>query len=184
MDRFTARAMPRRRFMALAAGATASSLVLGSSVTSAGAATTLTAAQQKIILRLAGVGAVFPFAFPSFGESGSASGRATAARLQAALARVDPERLPMIRAAADELRARNLSDVPDADLIAGLGRLAATMDGGSLSALTALSAVAVTTVSKHFDPDSDAAAQLWLGGLARLNDVGALGVRAEQGTGR
>jgi hypothetical protein len=129
----------------------------------------LSAAQSRMALQIALVGSIFPIDFPSFGEAGSATSRATASRLHRAAGRVSPERLALVRSGLDALIAAGLLDAGQERLLAGVGRL----DGqGKTPGLTAAVALAVATVSLHFDPSADAAAQAWLGGLRWLHQEG------------
>jgi hypothetical protein len=125
-----------------------------------------------MILQVARAGAVFPIEFPGFGEPGPAASRATMARLREAAHRASAARLALARAGSGALIARGLAGQPPARLLGGIGRLAA--EGRQHRELTALVALAIATVSRHFDPDSDAAARVWLDGLGRLHEQGAL----------
>jgi hypothetical protein len=135
----------------------------------------LSAGESAMILAVARAGAVFPIDFPPFGEPGPASARATAARLRIAARRASPGRLALARAGAGTLIAQGLPGKPRARLLDGIGRLARS--SGGHRELTAAVALAIATVSKHFDPNSDEAAQLWLGGLGMLHQRGALAGR-------
>lgn len=125
-----------------------------------------------MILQVARAGAVFPIEFPSFGETGSAPSRATAARLARTVRRLPAPRLAQAGAGADQLIAGGLLNGSQPRLLDGLGRQAAS--AGQQHTLVAAVALAIATVSRHFDPDSDDAARVWLGGLRRLHQRGAL----------
>lgn len=159
----SARRLTRRALLAATAAATTAVAVGYGRVPAAAAAGTLSAGQSAMVLRIAAAGAVYPIPFPSFGESGSASSRATAARLEDALGKVATARLALVRAGADALIQAH--PVDDPALRGAIADLAGT---DRAAALTAAVAVAVATISTHFDPNSDSAAQLWIGGLRRL----------------
>jgi hypothetical protein len=147
-----------------ATAAVTTAVAIGYGTVPAAAATgALSAEQSAMVLRIAAAGAVYPIPFPSFGESGSALSRATPVRLHNALDKVGSTRLALIRAGADALVRANPAD--DAALRAAVADLSGT---DRVTALTAAVAVAVATISTHFDPNADAAAQLWIGGLRRL----------------
>ncbi|SNS90987.1 hypothetical protein SAMN05443665_101255 [Actinomadura meyerae] len=111
-----------------------------------------------------------PVRFPSFGEPGTAEARATAARLDAALGRLDTGRLDQIAAAADALGGRGAAQRGRARLLAALGRLADDKEHADGARM--LAALAIATVSRHFDPNSDYPASLWVGGLRHLSRRG------------
>ncbi|QKW38622.1 hypothetical protein HUT06_35210 [Actinomadura sp. NAK00032] len=111
-----------------------------------------------------------PVRFPSFGEAGTAEARATAARLDAALARLDPRRAERVAAAADALAGRSAAQRGRARLLAALGRLAD--DPEHADGARMLAALAIATISRHFDPNSDYPASLWIGGLRHLSRRG------------
>jgi hypothetical protein len=169
------RAVTRRGFLR-ACGLAGSGLLIGPSISAKSSASdpetssSLSAAQSRMALQIARVGSIFPIEFPSFGETGSATSRATASRLHGALGRVTPARLARARSGLDALIAAELLDVDQERLLAGIGRIHAQ---GTAPGLTAAVAVAVATVSDHFDPNADAAAQVWLGGLRWLHENGA-----------
>jgi hypothetical protein len=154
----------RRGFLG-ASGLAASGLLLPSRAAPA----SLSPAQSRLTLQIAQVGSVFPVEFPAFEEAGSARSRATAARLRTAVRRLSPGRLALVRAGATDLAAAGLLDVGPEDLLAGIGQLAGTAHEAGLTAVVALAAA---TVSRHFDPNSDAAAQVWIGGLRRMRQRG------------
>ncbi|WP_344263596.1 hypothetical protein [Actinomadura napierensis] len=130
----------------------------------------LTADQTAAVLAVARIGAVYPVPFPDYGEPAPATARATEHRLRAAAAKPDAARLALVRTAADDLVARGAHRKSGAALLADLGAGAA--DATRRKPLTALTALAVATVSRHFDPGSDEAADGWLGMLARLHRNG------------
>lgn len=130
----------------------------------------LTASQRAVVLRVAKAGANVPVRFPSFGEQGTAEARATGARLDAALARVDAGRLTRAAAAADALDGRGAASGGRARLLAALGRLAD--DPEHADGARMLAALAIATVSQHFDPNGDYPASLWVGGLRHLGRRG------------
>ena len=120
-----------------------------------------------MILQVARAGAVFPMEFPGFDEPGPAVSRATAARLRGAARRASGPRLAVARSGARTLIAQGLLDHPRPRLVQGIGGLAD--DPAAQRELTAVAALAIATVSSHFDPDSDHAAQRWIGGLRELH---------------
>lgn len=161
--------MNRRGFLGVAGAA---ALALGPT---ASRRETLTADERQMILQVARAGSVFPIEFPGFGEPGPASARATAARLSRAARRASPERLALAREGADALVMQGLLNQPQRRLLDGIGRQAGVSAGGP--GLTAVVALAIATVSRHFDPGSDEAAQLWTDGLRRLHQRGVLAGR-------
>jgi hypothetical protein len=130
----------------------------------------LTARQRSAVLRVARAGANVPVRFPSFGEPGTAEARATAARLATALTRLDAARLAPIAAAADALSEGGAAQRGRAKLLAALGRLAD--DPEHADGARMLAALAIATVARHFDPNSDYPASLWIGGLRHLGRRG------------
>lgn len=163
----------RRRTLLGAAGAT---VVAGAvAVPEAGAAEPggppLTADERAVVLQIARAGAVFPVAFPEFGEPGSAAGRAVPARLRTAEKSLEPERLAQVRAGARSLIADGLQGADLDTLLRGLGERAATADTAGRTALVTVTALALATISTHFAAgagSTDRAADLWLDGLSRL----------------
>jgi hypothetical protein len=139
--------------------------------------------QAAMVLQVARAGAVFPIDFPSFGEPGPASARATPQRLHDAIRRASPARAQAAICGADALIAQGLLDQPRARLLDGIGELAGHPSGSSRwnrscpRELIAVAALAVATVSRHFDPDSDDAAELWIDILRELHDRGELAGR-------
>lgn len=169
--------LSRRR----AIGAAGAGVMLGGALTPSAAASPtasptgsppagLTARQRAAVLRVARAGANVPVRFPSFGESGTPEARATATRLDAALARLDAARLAPIAAAADALSGRGAAQRGRAKLLAALGRLAD--DPEHADGARMLAALAIATVSRHFDPNGDYPASLWIGGLRHLGRRG------------
>ena len=164
----------RRGFLCVAGAAT---LALGPAPGrgSLSASGSLTADERLMVLQVARAGAVFPIRFPDFGEPGPATGRATAARLRRAASRTSPGRLALARSGADAMIARGLLNQPRARLLDGIGQLSGTAH--AQPALNAAVALAIATVSRHFDPGSDDAAQLWTDGLLRVHERGLLAGR-------
>jgi hypothetical protein len=164
----------RRRFLCAAGGAT---LAFGPAVPrgSLTADWSLTAGQRLMVLQVARAGAVFPIRFPDFGEPGPATARATAARRRRAASRTSPGRLALARAGADTMIAHGLLNQPRARLLDGIGQLTGTAQ--AQPGLTAAVALAIATVSRHFDPASDDAALIWTDGLRRVHQRGLLAGR-------
>ena len=161
----------RRGFLGVAGAVGAAVLALGP----AARRPALTADERQMILQVARAGAVFPIEFPAFGEPGPATSRATPARLRQAAGRASPGRLALARAGADALIADGLLNQPRSRLLAGIGRQAARAPGDH--ELTAAVALAIATVSRHFDPGSDDAALTWTDGLRRLHQRGTVAAR-------
>lgn len=161
----------RRGFLCAAGAAT---LAFGPATGrgSLAASGSLTADERLMVLQVARAGAVFPIRFPDFGEPGPATARATAARLRRAASRTSPGRLALAKAGADAMIARGLLNQPRARLLDGIGQLTGTSQADPT--LTATVALAIATVSRHFDPGSDEAAQLWTDGLRRAHERGLL----------
>jgi hypothetical protein len=128
----------------------------------------LSAAQVTMIVQVARAGAVFPIDFPSFGEPGPAWLRATPARLDLAIRRASQPRIDQAIRGSRALIEHGLLNQPQARLLDGIGELAERPTPG----LTAVVALAVATVSRHFDPARDDAAELWLGCLRHLRQRG------------
>jgi hypothetical protein len=152
--------MRRRSFLGLTIGAGALVTLPSRSV--------LSADQTAMVLQLARAGAVFPIDFPSFGEPGPAWARATTSRLRAAVGKASPARLRQVTAGADALIGRGLLHQRQTVLLDGAAELADT----PANDLTAVVALAIATVSRHFDPESDDAAELWLDCLRELHQQG------------
>jgi hypothetical protein len=172
--------MPRRIFLELAGVAGIAVGVLGVGAASADAAPSISADQRDdMILRIAKAGAVFPVPFGDFGETGPAIDRATLRRLGQARARLPVARATLAQSGADALISQGLTTVDQPNLLTGLGRMAVTAGPADRRGLSAATALAIGTVSTHFDPKSDDAAQLWLGGLGRLYQRGDLPSVAE-----
>jgi hypothetical protein len=161
----------RRRFLGVAGAASAAALAIGPAASPG----SLTADERLMILQVARAGAVFPIEFPGFGEPGPAAARATAGRLLRAASRTSPGRLSLARAGADALIADGLLNRSRARLLDGIGQQAGT--AGAEHGLTAAVALAIATVSRHFEPGSDDAALVWTDGLRRLHERGALAGR-------
>ena len=160
--------LSRRSFLGLVSAAGAVTAIGAFRAARVGA---LSADEQTMIVQVARAGAVFPIDFPSFGEPGPAIARATAARLRGAILRASGSRLKLAASGADLLIARGLLDKPRPALIDGIGRLACAAEAGP--ELPAAVALAIGTVSRHFSPDSDEAAQVWLDGLRLLHECAA-----------
>lgn len=158
----------RRNFLGVAGAAGAGVLAAPGATSSR----SLSADERAMIIAVAKAGAVFPIEFPSFGEPGPASARATAPRLHGAARRLSSGRLALARDGAGLLTARGLLSQPRPRLLDGIGRLAGTASGQR--ALTATVALAIATVSRHYDPASDDAASVWIGGLRVLHERGEL----------
>jgi hypothetical protein len=129
----------------------------------------LSAADSRLTLQVAAVGAVYPIAFPAFGEAGSAFSRTTTGRLLRAAGRLSAARLASVRSGLAALTGAGLLDVTPQRLLDGLTRLAAAPEPRPLTAVVAL---AIATVSTRFDPNADAAAQVWLAGLRHMREQG------------
>jgi hypothetical protein len=158
----------RRGFLGVAGAASAGVLAAKSAAPSR----SFPADERRMILQVARTGAVFPIEFPDFGEPGPASARATAARLRGAARRLSAARLALARDGASLLIAQGLLDQPRARLLDGIGGLAGT--AAAERQLTATVALAIGTVSRHFDPGRDEAASVWIGGLRVLHQRGEL----------
>ncbi len=161
--------MTRRGFLGVT-GAAGSAALVAPSVP----ARPLSQQQRAMILRVASAVAVFPIAFPGFGEAGPATARVTTPRLLAAARRLSSRQLALARAGADDLIARGLPDQDQARLLAAIGAQAGATPGTS-SRLTAVSALAIATVSRRFNPSSDSFALVWTGVLRRMHERGVLG---------
>lgn len=145
----------------------ASAAVLAPASPAVAAPASPTPAQIRLTLQIAAVGAVFPIPFPAFGETGPASSRITDARLLRAARRLPAARLASVQSDLAALAGRGLLDVTPQRLLDGITELA-----GAPQAPTAAVALAIATVSTHFDPGSDAAARVWLDGLRQMRLLG------------
>ncbi|MEU0511633.1 hypothetical protein [Amycolatopsis sp. NPDC006125] len=125
---------------------------------------------MRVLLAIARTGAVFPVPFPDNGEPGPATTRATEPRLQTAYARVEPARQSDVHQATTTLLIANINFEDQNDVLRTLAEQYAAQDSTARRAITAAVAVAVTTISPKFDPNSDAQARVWLLGLRILND--------------
>jgi hypothetical protein len=127
------------------------------------ASRSLTARERAMVLRLAKVGAIYPIAFPDFGESGLAVQRATAGRLAAVERRLPATRLASVRKGAQQLLSAGLAGADRTELVSGIGRkVYHARKRQPPQPLIAVVALAIATVSRHFDPKSDDAARMWL----------------------
>lgn len=151
----------RRGFLGVAVGASATVTLAVSSNR------TMTADQSAMVLQVARAGAIFPIDFPSFGEPGPASARATPRRLRSAMYSASRRRAEQAVRGADALIGRGLLGQPQPSLLAGIGELADRPGPGTRD-LTAAVAIAIATVSRHFDPDANDAAELWIAFLREL----------------
>jgi hypothetical protein len=72
---------------------------------------------------------------------------------------------------ADALIGHTLLGQPQSRLLAGIGELAGRTRPRQRD-LTAVVAIAIATVSRHFDPDANDAAELWIAFLCELRQQG------------
>jgi hypothetical protein len=128
--------------------------------------------QLRMVLQVAKAGAVYPIEVPGFGEPGTAADRASATRLHAAQARLQPERLTQVAAGADLLIAHGLLGAPRMALLAGIGKASAAATPDEQQAIIAVVALAAATVARHFDPTAAHPATVWVGLLRRLHQRG------------
>jgi hypothetical protein len=155
----------RRRFIGVAVGASATVALSTSSNRM------MTADQSAMVLQVAQVGAVFPIDFPSFGEPGPAWARATPRRLRSAMCGASRPRAQQAVRGARALIGHGLLGKPPPRLLAGIGELGGRTGPGP-GDLTAVVAIAIATVSWHFDPDASDAAELWIEILCELRQRG------------
>jgi len=173
-------AVSRRRFLggagavgsAIVAGGLAAAGTSGAAAPAASTAAALSGAERDLVLEVARAGARVPIAFPDFGEPGPATARATAARLRDAESRLRDERLALVKAGTGDLVERGLGGAGRQELVDGLAGHAAEATRDQEVALVAVVALAVATVSRHFDPNADSAARVWVGGLRRAHQRG------------
>lgn len=137
--------------------------------------------QRSMVLDVARAGAVFPVPFPAYGERGRAVDRATSTRLRRTYALLSPRNASVAHAGIQRLLDAGLGKASTVDLIVALGRFEHSWNPKPREALAAAVSLAVGTVSTHFDPNSRAAAKLWLAGLARLHESGHLRRLATEG---
>lgn len=129
----------------------------------------LTAAECDVIAAVARVGAVFPIAFPGFGEAGTALSRAGVKRVPAAAVKVKPARLAAVRAGVAQLSRAGLRAPDRENLISFVGTAGGAPGEPVPAPLLAVAALAIGTVSGRFDPNSDHAATIWIDGMRRLH---------------
>jgi hypothetical protein len=173
----------RRRFLEVAGAAGAATVASVAGTGTADAATTaLSEAQRDMLLRVARAGAVFPVPFPQWGERGPALSRASGARLLTATRRMHPKRMASARSGVRYLVKAGCGHMTQAQLINHLGAVAAKGNTPTHRDLQASTALAIATVSRHFDPNDDAAARIWLAGLANLHRRGKLLALAKAAT--
>jgi hypothetical protein len=123
----------------------------------------LSARERAMILRIAKAGAGYPIAFPEFGERGPALHRATAGRLAVVEQKVSAARRALVRKGAQQLLSAGLVDADRATLVHGIGqKVLHARKQHPPQPLVAAVAIAIATVSRHFDPNSDDAARMWL----------------------
>jgi hypothetical protein len=95
--------------------------------------------------------------------------------------RTSSSRLKLAASGARLLIARRLLDQPQPVLLDGIGRLAGRAE--TAPELAAAVALAIATVSRHFSPDSNEAAEVWLDGLRRVAERPAQRLGALAGRG-
>jgi hypothetical protein len=127
------------------------------------AAASLSVREREMILRIGRIGAGYPIAFPDFGERGPAVQRATAGRLAVVEQRLPAARRALAREGARHLLGAGLLDADRAKLVEGVGqKVLHARKRNPPRPLVAAVALAIGTVSRHFDPNSDDAARMWL----------------------
>jgi hypothetical protein len=123
----------------------------------------LAARERAMILQIAKVGANYPIAFPDFGERGPALQRATAGRLAIVEQSLTAARRALAQKGARQLLRAGLVDADRAKLVDGVGqKVLHARKQHPPRELVATVALAIGTVSRHFDPNSDDAARMWL----------------------
>ncbi|MEV5962929.1 twin-arginine translocation signal domain-containing protein [Kribbella sp. NPDC051952] len=152
-----------RRGVLAASGAAGAGLVLGVGG-EAQAADILTAAQVRSVLRIARFGVAVMTPVVAAGNSEPSLDRATSKHLLSVAAGLGPERLALIRKAADSLAARGLSTATDQALRVALAA-AAKAPTDDVLALVALAAATVTPI---VSPTADDLAAVWLTSVARI----------------
>lgn len=119
--------------------------------------------ERTMVLRLASVGATYPIAFPEFDERAPASSRVTTNRLAVAERKLPDTRHALARAGARQLLDSGMLNADRAKLIGHIGqRVAQKPEWHPPRPLLASVALAIGTISRHFDPRSDDAAGVWL----------------------
>ncbi|MEV6825002.1 hypothetical protein [Amycolatopsis sp. NPDC051102] len=113
------------------------------------------------VLALCRAVATAPAPLPSFGEEGTPLSRATRDRLEQRLGSLAAARRAQAQQGARVLRELDAAGVDKARVIAGLGRRIQG-DSGAKRLLTPVTALALSTVTTHFDAAADASAELWL----------------------
>ncbi|MFE0027734.1 hypothetical protein [Amycolatopsis sp. NPDC059021] len=122
----------------------------------------LVAADPGWVCAVARAVAVRPVEFPGFGEPGPAQSRVTISRAETAAARLTPDRMRLVRRGMSELAGANVATTTADGVVLAAGRVFRAKGAAVDAALRALVAVAVATVSAHYDPNADAPAELWL----------------------
>lgn len=160
-----------RRAVLRASGAVGAAAALSATVRSADAdaSSPLVGPERAMVLDLARALAIIPVPFPSFGEQGSASSRVTADRVDGAFSRLRTERAAEALSGARTLIAAGLLAEPPKHVALGVGRLVAAGVDKASPPLRSVVALAIATVSTHFDPNADNAADLWLDVVRRLH---------------
>ena len=159
--RHTSEVFSRRafgRFSAVAVGAAVAGLA--TMPTANASPLTLTRQDEDVVLGLARTVATLPVEFPAFDESGTALSRVTRDRLRAAAETLTPDRVHQLRQGIAAISAANPVSSTTVQLATATGALVrqSGIDGG----LLAVAALAVATVSSHFEAQQDSAARLWL----------------------
>jgi hypothetical protein len=195
----------RRGFLGGGSAAVAAAVMVGHPATRTGAPDSRTgpvisSLQRRMIVQVAGAGAVFPLRLPVHSQAGPARAqralsrlraaqaqlgpgllqlgaacRPTRARIRAAEQSMPPAELAAARAGADLLVRAGLLDSGHAPLLTGLGYLAATAPASDRSALVGAATLAVRTVfgdAAHHRARN--AAGQWLTLLSAMHERGTL----------
>lgn len=164
----------RRGFIGItgvAAGVAASAIAApeASAVTDS---TSLSDAQQAMVLRLARTVAVFPMLFPTFEGPGKALSYATSPRLVAADQRMHPVRRAYARTGSEILLSEGLLE---SDPVTMLDRIAVlSTDPGYERPIIKVTGLAIATLSKRLAPTSDGLAPTWLACVRQVRRQGRL----------
>jgi hypothetical protein len=160
-ERRTGELFSRRSFGHLAAVAVGAAAA-GFAITPAADASPilLTLKDEDVVLKLAHAIATLPVEFPAFGEGGTASSRVTRDRLRTAAATLTSERVSQLRRGIATISAVDPVSSSAERLVTQVG--AVVRRGGVDDGLLPVTALAVATISSHFDARQDSTARLWL----------------------
>jgi hypothetical protein len=125
---------------------------------------------SAMIAQVARLVAVFPAPFPLLATPAAAAARATGSRVAAVASGLPAGGLALARAGAADLISSGLLGQPQARLAGALS--ARPRSAAARQRLTAVTALAVASLSSQFGPASEPLAQAWLDGVQGLRRRG------------